>query len=110
MRVPQRLVATNRLHHFWSLNGWPIGDSYTKTKRAQEIKMLDIASQTQVLDGEVTDDFREQLLKWRNGRTQKAAAEFLKVPLRTYQAWEYGVNKPSELARKEIERRMAEIE
>lgn len=56
----------------------------------------------------MTEEFHHRLKKWRGKLVQKEAADFLKVPLRTYQAWEYGANKPSDLAMQEIERRMSE--
>lgn len=52
-------------------------------------------------------DFREKLRQWRGARRQKECASILGIPLRTLQAWEYGINEPDELKQAEIERRMA---
>jgi len=40
----------------------------------------------------MTNKIKEARLK--AGLTQKAAAEFLEMPLRTFQDWEYGSNAP----------------
>lgn len=50
--------------------------------------------------------FSKTLRKWRGARLQKEAAEALDVNIKTYQAWEYGVNKPHKLTLVEITRRM----
>ena len=53
-----------------------------------------------------TTSFSKILRKWRGKRLQKEGAEALGVNIKTFQAWEYGVNKPHKLTMAEVVRRM----
>lgn len=46
----------------------------------------------------------DRLKKWRGELTQKEAADLLGVSVSTYCNWEYGINKPSVLAMREVDR------
>ncbi len=48
------------------------------------------------------------LKAWRKARNlyKKEAASLLRIPLRTYESWEFGANVPSEIVRVEIARRV----
>lgn len=51
--------------------------------------------------------FSSELKKWRGDRGQKQVNELFGVSLKTYQAWEQGVNVPHELTKKQIRLIMA---
>lgn len=56
-------------------------------------------------------DFGTFLRAWRkaNGLYKKEAASFLRIPLRTYENWEWGLNTPTEIVRYAITNRINEL-
>lgn len=56
-------------------------------------------------------DFGTFLRTWRKakGLYKKEAASFLRIPLRTYEVWEWGIHIPSEIVRTTILARINEL-
>lgn len=58
----------------------------------------------------MAQEFAKKLKSWRGRRYQKEAADVLRVPLRTYQSWEAGVNEPANVCKQCIGQIMESIE